>query len=167
MKNNCSIILGCAVIATVLMSCNNDKKSAVKSSENTISNYSANVLADSLVSSITTRTSENADSTENAVFKSFLQEKLISYIFEQLYAGKLKAYDFLTDEELSLKELKKIEAAEGFSRSNVGKVQFNEQWYFDKDGVLNKRVNSMTFGLESYSNQGNFYGYKALFTIKF
>jgi len=151
----------------VIISCNSDKTSVIRPSENTTDTQGISVLADSLVYSIVTHTNENDDSTENVEFKSFLQEKLISYIFEQLYAEKLKAYNFLTDEKLSLKEIKKIEAAEGFCLSKVGKVQFNEQWYFDKYGVLNKRVNSMTLGVESYSNQGNFYGYRALFKIKF
>jgi hypothetical protein len=165
-KIHCFII-GCATLVAVLVSCNTNKTSEGKSSEKTTTLSGTYVLSDSLVFAIVTHASENADPYENEEFKSFLHEKLIPYIFEQLYAEKLKAYDFLTDEELSLKEIKKIEATEGFSRSKVGKVQFNEQWYFDKNGVLNKRVNSMTLGVESYSNQGNFYGYKALFKIKF
>jgi len=161
------ILLGCAALTVMLISCNSDKTSVVKSSEKTTDSKGAYVLTDSLVYAIATRTSENADSTENDEFKLFLQEKLIGYIFRQLYDERLKAYDFFTDKELSIKELKKIEAAEGFSHSKVGKVQFNEQWFFDKNGALNKRVNSMTFGVESFSNQGNFIGYKALFKIKF
>jgi len=167
MRKFYSIVLGCATLATVLVSCGTDKSSEVKSSINKTDSEQVNVLTDSLVYGIVTHIGENVDPYENEEFKSFLQDKLISNIFEQLYAGKLKAYDFLTNNELSIDDIREIEKKDGFNRSKVGKVQFNEQWYFDNNGVLNKRVNSMTFGVESYSNQGNFTGYNALFKIKF
>jgi hypothetical protein len=166
MRSITCLIIGVAVFVATFTSCKNDKPTVSTISTKTTPEGSI-VLADSLVYGIATQISENSDPNESEEFKLFLQKKLVNYIFEQLYAKKLKAYDFLTGEELSLKDLKKIEAAEGFSRSKVGKVQFNEQWYFDKNGVLNKRVNSMTFGIEHYSNQGTFLNYNALFTIRF
>ncbi|NVO11360.1 MAG: hypothetical protein HXX16_15470 [Bacteroidales bacterium] len=160
------ILIGLFVTAIAFASCKNNTTEVAKTTDK-ITTINANTLADSLVYGIVTHASENIDPYENDRFKSFLQDKLISSIFEKLYEGRLKAYDFFSDKELSIKEIREIEKAKGFNRSKVGKVQFNEQWYFDKSGVLNKRVNSMTLGIESYSNQGSFTGYNALFTVKF
>jgi hypothetical protein len=160
------LLIGLAVVTLAFFSCKNDKKLTTGVSDN-VNLKDLTVLTDSVVYGIITHATENIDPYENEEFKSFLQDKLIGAIFEQLYAGKLKAYDFFSNKELSIEEIRNIEKKEGFSRAKVGKVQFNEQWYFDNKGVLTKRVNSMTFGVESYSNQGNFTGYNALFKIKF
>lgn len=160
------LLTGLVVIAMTFASCKNSTPEITKTS-NKSTPINGNTLVESLVYGIVTHVNENTDTYENDRFKSFLQDKLISAIFEKLYDGKLKAYDFFSDKELSIKEIREIEKANGFSRTKIGKVQFNEQWYFDNNDMLNKRVNSMTFGIESYSNQGNFTGYNALFTIKF
>jgi hypothetical protein len=167
MKNIRLLKFSIAILAIVIISCNNEKPSVEKVSEKTILPDGGYVLTDSLIYGIFTHSMENIDSSEIAGFRTFLQRKFIDYIFNQIYAGKLKAYNFFTDKELSIKEVKSIEKSEGFNRSNVGKVQFNETWVIDKQGILTKRVNSMTLGTEHYSNQGTFVGYNALFTIKF
>jgi len=157
-----TLLLSCLTI--LLVACNSNK-----SSENTAktSTDETKVLADNLVYGIATRPSENADSTELVPFGDFLQKDLINFIFDEIYSGRLKAYDFFTDKELSIDDVKTIEKSEGFDRKKVGKVQFNEQWTVDKNGTLIKRVNSMTFGIEHYSEQGTFLNYNALFNVKF
>lgn len=157
-----TLLLACLTI--LLVACNINK-----SSENTAntSTDESKILADNLVYGIATRPSENADSAELVQFGNFLQKDLINFIFDEIYSGRLKAYDFFTDKELSIDDVKTIEKSEGFDRKKVGKVQFNEQWTVDKNGVLIKRVNSMTFGIEHYSDQGTFLNYNALFNVKF
>ncbi len=157
-----TLLIACLTI--LLVACNNNKPS-----ENTAktSTDESKVLADNLVYGIATRPSENADSSELVQFGNFLQKDLINFIFDEIYSGRLKAYDFFTEKELSIEDVKTIEKAEGFDRKKVGKVQFNEKWAVDKNGTLIKRVNSMTFGIEHYSEQGTFLNYNALFNVKF
>lgn len=149
---------------SILMACNSNKLSENKVN---VSLDGATILSDNLVYSIATRPSENADSSELVPFGNFLQKDLINFIFDEIYSGKLKAYDFFTDKELSIEDVRMIEKSEGFDRRKVGKVQFNEQWLIDKKGELIKKVNSMTFGIEHYSAQGTFLNYNALFNVKF
>lgn len=158
------LIIGFAI---AVISCNNEKTQENKLSERSKTLEGATILADSLVYGIATHPSENVDSSEIVEFNKFLKADLINYIFNQVYSGKFKAYDFFSEKELSIKEVKEIEKVEGFNRSKVGKVQFNEQWLVDKDGAFVKRVKSMTLGVERYSTQGTFVGYNALFKIKF
>ena len=150
-----------------LISCNNQKPSVSKNSDKSSILNGAIVLTDSLIYGIATRASQNVDSSELVAFNSFLQGDLIDYLFKEIYSEKLKAYDFFSGKELSVDEVKEIEKSEGFKRSKIGKVQFNEQWIVDKNGMLFKRVNSMTLGIEHYSVQGTFLNYNALFTIRF
>lgn len=166
MKSVNILLIGIAVLTMATTSCNS-KKTEVAKVNFAITPEGATVIADSLIYGIETHENENSDISENEAFKSFLQEKLINYLFDQIYSGNIKAYDFFSDKELSIKEVREIEKADWFSRSKVGKIQFDEQWYIDKDKILRKRVRSMTLGVESYSNQGNFIGYKALFKVKF
>ena len=166
MKTVNFLLIGIAMLAITTISCNNNK-SEVSKVKLEVTPEGSTILADSLIYGIETHENENSDISENEAFKSFLQEKLINYLFDQIYSGNLKAYDFFSDKELSTKEVREIEKAEWFSRSKVGKIQFDEQWYIDKDKSLRKRVKSMTLGVESYSNQGNFIGYRALFKVKF
>jgi len=166
MKTVNFLLIGIAMLAITTISCNNNK-SEVSKVKLEVTPEGSTILADSLIYGIETHENENSDISENEAFKSFLQEKLINYLFDQIYSGNLKAYDFFSDKELSIKEVREIEKAEWFSRSKVGKIQFDEQWYIDKDKSLRKRVKSMTLGVESYSNQGNFIGYRALFKVKF
>jgi len=166
MKTVNFLLIGIAMLAITTISCNNNK-SEVSKVKLEVTPEGSTILADSLIYGIETHENENSDISENEAFKSFLQEKLINYLFDQIYSRNLKAYDFFSDKELSIKEVREIEKAEWFSRSKVGKIQFDEQWYVDKDKILRKRVKSMTLGVESFSNQGNFIGYKALFKVKF
>ena len=166
MKSVNILLIGLAVLTLATTSCNNRKSEVVKTNFS-VTPEGSTVIADSLIYGIETHENENSDLSENEAFKTFLQDKLINYVFDQIYSGKLKAYDFFSDKELSIKEVREIEKAEWFSRSKVGKIQFDEQWYVDKDGILRKRVYSIILGVENYSNQGNFINYKALFKVKF
>lgn len=158
-----TLILVC--LAAVISACNSNKPS--EDTKKISSDETIKILTDNLVYGISTRPSDNADSSELVQFGNFLQKDLINFIFEEIYSGRLKAYDFFSEKELSIEDVKTIEKSEGFDRKKVGKVQFNELWYVDKNGMLIKRVNSMTFGIEHYSEQGTFLNYNALFNVKF
>lgn len=123
------------------------------------------LVADSIIYDVVIRALDTTDTWDSERLKTFKQDVYIDNIFDQLYKGKLTACDFYTGNKLSVKDIKDIESSEGYSRSKVSKVQFNEQWVIDSLGVLNKRINCMTLGIESYSHQGTFTGHKALFRV--
>lgn len=120
-----------------------------------------------MVYDVIIRDIDGEDPWEAERLQSFSQDTFVNYLFQQLYAGKYKAYHFETGKQLSVKEIRAIESQPGYNRSRVSKLQFNEQWYFDSTGVLNKRVNGITLGLESYSSQGTFKGHVGLLRVKF
>jgi len=155
-------------IITICMlcgSCKNEVKLENKSTAVRTLPKGSILVADSVIYDVVIRDIDHEDPWESERLKTFKQDVFVDNIFDQLYEGKLFAYDFYTGEELTIKKIKEIEKAEGFSRTKVSKIQFNEQWSIDSLGVLNKQINYMTFGLESYSLQGTFTGHKALFKV--
>ncbi len=70
-------------------------------------------------------------------------------IFNAVYQGKLIPYYYRIDID-SILPLDSVRAVQNrFGDKNIGKLQFNEDWYFDEQELkMYKRVNSITFGYE-------------------
>ena len=51
--------------------------------------------------------------------------KFIDSLFSLVYEGKATAYDYFSNEKMSLKQVKALEKEEGFSRDRIGKIQFS------------------------------------------
>lgn len=123
-------------------------------------------IADSIIYDVIIRDINGEDPWEAKRLSTFKHEQFVNLIFDQLYRGSYTAYNFETQTKISVDEIKAIENTPGFSRQLISKVQFNEGWYADSLGQINKRINSMILGVESYSKQGTFLGYQALFIVK-
>lgn len=91
---------------------------------------------------------------------------LVDLIFNAIEKGRVKAYNYHTEEEMSLRDIRALEKDDEFDRSRIAKVQFIEEWYFDPDAfILEKRVNSIMLAYEVFDQEGNIRGYKAAFRI--
>lgn len=116
------------------------------------------------------------------------QKKLVDAIFEAVYDGRVTAYDFISDEPLSIEEVKEIESSidtlyiENFEtgelemkvveadlrRDEITKVFLKEDWYFDEENFrLDKKVLGLAFAKESYDSKGNLRGHEPLFIVYF
>ena len=83
-----------------------------------------------------------------------------------VYSQRAIAFDFDTNEKLTVKQVKQIEKKTGFSREKIGKIQFTESWYLNPDKVtITKKVSSLVLGYETYDSQGQFRGYLPVFRI--
>jgi len=99
--------------------------------------------------------------------KGFDRKKLVNLLFKAVYEGKATAYNYHTDEPMSIEEIKAIEASDEFDRSKIGKIQFVEDWYFDpKTMHMTKVVKSIMLAYEVYNQFDQLRGYKAAFRIK-
>lgn len=104
------------------------------------------------------------------------QEKLMGYngaamindLFDGIYSGEIKAFDYITGKPMSASDIKKIEKREGFERENIGKIQFTEKWNYDPvTNNFEKKINSIIFGYESRTEGMQRTGYLAAFKIDF
>ena len=124
------------------------------------------VIADTITYDINLRAFDTTDYWDVEYHRYIKHELFADYFFDGLYMGLYHAFDFDTGKPLSVKDIKKVEMEEGFSRSKVTKVQIKELWLVDSSGVFQRLPYSYTLGLELYSKQGNFLGHRALFVVK-
>jgi hypothetical protein len=125
-------------------------------------------FADTIVCDMVVKNPNKDDVWTEKCLSQLKREALTDSIFDDLYKGKLLAYDYETQKILSVNDIKQIESKEGYSRKIVSKYQFQEAWYYDKPNhTFIKKVHSITFGYEIYDETGYVKGYKPLFKVKF
>jgi hypothetical protein len=114
---------------------------------------------------------KNPDKEDTWTEKCLSQLKrkaLTDSIFDDIYKGKLLAFEYNTHRPLSINAVKKLEETTGYSRDIIGKFQFSEAWFYDKQHhSFIKKVQSIVFGFETYDQSGFVKGYKPLFKIDF
>jgi len=110
----------------------------------------------------------NPDDTWTTSCLSGLRRKaLVDSIFNMVYTGKLTPVNRETHEKLTLKQLKDMEKADGFSRDKIGMIQFTEAWYLDPaTRAMTKKVLAMDLGYDYYTSEGDLVGYKSLFRVE-
>ena len=94
-------------------------------------------------------------------------QALVDNIFDMIYNGEVTAYDYDTMEPLKTGKVEKMEKEAVFNRSDIGMIQFTEEWYLNpEDGSMTKKVRSMVLGKNHYNSEGQLFGYEPLFRVK-
>jgi hypothetical protein len=128
-----------------------------------LTNYADTVVCDMVV-----KNPDKEDTWTEECLSRLKRKALTDSIFDDVYKGKLIAFDFNSHKPLSVKEVKKLEEMAGYSRDIIGKFQFREAWFYDKQHhSFIKKVHSIVFGFETYDQSGFVKGYKPLFKIEF
>lgn len=123
-------------------------------------------IADSINYGVVVKARNNGDDWQKKWLRSFDRKELVDFIFEAVYSGKMQPYDYFEDKPLSVDQIKQLENKEEFDRSNVGKIQFKERWYFNPDRLqMVKEVHSVMLAYEVYKENGTFRGYKPAFKV--
>ena len=168
MKNG---LIKFTIISIILAATSCKQKSSNFQFEKTIVSIDSLKLrsfADTVVCDMVVKNPDKEDTWTAECLNQLKRKALIDSIFDDVYKGKLIAYDFISHKPLSTKELKKIEESAGYSRDIVGKFQFREAWFYDKSHhSFIKKVHSIIFGFETYDLSGFVKGYKPLFKIEF
>ena len=111
---------------------------------------------------------DSTDSWGNECLSEFSRKKLIDKVFEAVSDGKVTPYDYFTGEKIAPKQIQKMETDNVFSRKNISKIQFEENWIWDDEkNVMLKQVISMTIAYEVFDNEGKSRGQKPIFKLKF
>jgi len=124
-------------------------------------------MADTIIYQVIIR-NPNPDDTWTTYCLSGLNRKaFIDSIFNMVYDSKFTAFNRETREKLTLKQVKDMEGADGFSRDKIGMIQFTEAWYLDPvTQSMSKKVLAMDLGYDYYSSDGELVGYKPLFRVE-
>jgi hypothetical protein len=87
-------------------------------------------------------------------------------IFQAVYKGRLKPYDYFTEQPMPIDSVKAVEKK--FTRKQIGKIMFTEKWYFSEATLtFTKKVETVTLGYELLDKQsGELHGFKPAFIVK-
>lgn len=111
---------------------------------------------------------DSTDSWGDECLSNFNRKKLIDKVFTSVFDGKITPYDYFTGEKITPDQIRKMETDNVFSRKNISKVQFEEQWVWDEQkNEMLKQVISMTIAYEVFDNEGKSRGQKPIFKLKF
>ncbi|RUT78174.1 hypothetical protein [Ancylomarina longa] len=87
-------------------------------------------------------------------------------IIKAVQSGKLKAFDYYDNHQLTNEEVRTIISKNNFT-DRIGKIQFEEEWFWDKANMcLHKKVNKIMLAYELYDSTGKIRGYKAGFVVQ-
>lgn len=148
--------------------CKNSQSNVeITKTEVSIDSLALKSYADTIVCDMVVKNPDKEDLWTEECLKQLKRQPLIDTIFNEIYLGKLQAFDYNTGCPLNIKEVKRLEETSGYSRGIVGKFQFKEVWYYDnKNHTFIKKVHSIIFGYETYDDKGFVKGYKPLFKVK-
>jgi hypothetical protein len=153
-------------VALLLAGCCNQQPQPVKVTVVNSDSLQYKILADTIVCDMVVRNPYDDDKITGAWLGRFNHKQFIDSLFDDLYAGHLAAFDFITGKQLTKGELKDIEKASDYNREIVGKFQFSEQWQYDRaNHVMIKKVHAITFGYETYDQDKLVRGYKPMFKV--
>ncbi len=134
----------------------NEEKIEIK---NTVSQGTK--IADSIMYIANVRNANPADAYYmDEWLKGAKINELADIIFKAVYDGKLKPYSYITGKEMTIEEVKELDAE--YNRKNIGQILFTEDWYFDKEKLqMNKTVNSIMLAYFTFDEDGSVKGNKA------
>lgn len=133
--------------------------------ENSPTKTEGELIADPIIYEVIVKNPNPDDEWLNECLENTNSSYLIEQVLKEVKAGNLKAYDYYDNHELSMGEIKQIIKENDLSE-RTGKIQFEENWYWDKDQLqLRKEVKKLMFGFEIFDTTGKLRGYKASFVI--
>jgi hypothetical protein len=124
------------------------------------------IIADTINYGIVVKNRDTTNRWQQKWLSHLDKDSLVDRIFEAVYARELKPYNYFTGEKIPLRKIRKLEKSQGFDRSSIGKLQFEEIWYFDPSRLrMVKSVNSIMLAYEVYRQDSTFRGYKPAFKV--
>jgi hypothetical protein len=91
---------------------------------------------------------------------------LAELIFNAVYDGKLKAYNYMSGNEMTIEDVKALDAQ--WNRKDIGQILFTEDWFFDSNSLkMYKQVNSVMLAYFRYNEDGELIGNQAGIRVYF
>jgi hypothetical protein len=161
------------VMITVLYSCKSDNEKTKNTNDSLAGNtenvipevkmgnfYGDNsnknnsvVLADTIITYTVIKNPDPSDDWQEKCLSRLNRVALANIVFNAIYNGKLTPYDYLTDEPITIEQVKEIE--KNHPRSEIAKMEFSEEWYFNENDLsFSKKVNSIMMGYEGRNTEG-------------
>ena len=155
------------IILLSIISCHRQEKELVENIPDNQPVTDAGIkIADPVIYDALIKNPNMEDSWGTEELKGFDRKKMVDLLFQAVYEGRAIAYNYHTDEPMSIEEVKKLEISKEFDRTKIGKIQFVEDWYFDPETLhMTKKIKSIMMAYEVYNQFDELRGYKAAFRI--
>ncbi len=151
------------IIIFITVACNHKTEKQIECI--TPNSNNLELWADTIIYDVLIVNPDSTDDWQEQKLKYLNQKKLVDDLFESIYSGQKKAYNYYTNSEYSIQDIKEFE--KDYSRGDIGKIQFSESWLYDKkSGKYIKQVYSILVAYTLYDSSNNIRGYKAGFYIK-
>ena len=110
---------------------------------------SAYLIADSVLYDVVIQNPDSLDQWTDYRLRNLDRNTLADMVFDGIYSGKLIAYDYSTEEIVSIDSVKKMEKDPRYDRKKISKMQFEEQWFLDqKTFQFHKKVTAIMLAYE-------------------
>jgi hypothetical protein len=169
-------------------SCNGERTDKKDSKKNSSDSAGLELWAEQIESSASLVKPEGwSDEDWHQMAKGVDQEKIFNTVVEAVLNGKAKAYDYISDSEITTDQVKSMlhyidtlyvenidhpgemlvkSEKHDLKSSDISMIRFKEKWHFDKENLkFETKVNSIALFTTSYSETGEVRGNKALFYI--
>ncbi|MFC2080964.1 hypothetical protein ACFLR8_02010 [Bacteroidota bacterium] len=94
------------------------------------------------------------------------REELVNFLFEGIYNETFSTFDIFEGSPFSSMDIRKMEEEGQFTREQIGKFQFMEEWFLDTINMtFHKEVTEIRMGLEKFNENGELTGYDPLFRV--
>jgi hypothetical protein len=169
MRTKINSPLPALIILLILMpACNRHSKSTPETKVQVISGFAKEmVVADTIIYQVQINNPDTGDSWTKKCLGRLHRRALIDSIFSMVYNNRAIAYNHITNERLTQRQVREIETTKGFNRDNIGMIQFTEAWYLNPSKTtMTKEVLSMVLGYNFYTEDGELFGHKPVFRVE-
>lgn len=123
-------------------------------------------VADQIVYDVIIKNPDPLDEWTEKCLAGLNRGEVVDFIFAGLYDDRFRAFDIFNDKPISARSIRKMEEEGLFTRDQVSKIQFVEDWYIDRDGYgMSKRVTEVRLGVEHFDGFGLHLGHNPLFKV--
>ncbi|MCW3804225.1 hypothetical protein [Plebeiibacterium marinum] len=159
-----SILPAILMFLLISVSCQ-DNNSNNTDKENNPVKKNLELWADTIIYDVLIQNPDPTDEWQDQKIKHVNHKKLVDDIFSSIYTEKKIAYDYYSNQPYTIDEIREFE--EGYPRTDIGKLQFEECWKYDQNtGNIEKQVYSILVAYTLYDSSQNIRGYKAGFYLK-
>lgn len=126
------------------------------------------LVAENIIYDVIIKAEKEDDGWEAERLAGYRGEEMVGALFEAIYSGSADATDYFTGEKIKPSRLKKLEERDEYRRSDIAKLQFTENWYFNPETLdIEKDVIAIVPGYRYTTETGDVpaTGYRALFSI--
>lgn len=125
------------------------------------------LLSDTLVYSVDLVATDSLDTWSAWRLRHVAPRPMADFLLNEVYEGRLQAYDYFSNEPLSIEEVRRREQADDYHRDLVEEFQFEETWYYlPEEQRFRKEVHALVLAYSLYASDGSLRGRKPVLRIR-